>query len=474
MPAAICGKASGPLSTNIPAGTRRVQRAQIELESPSCALPGASRLSSVDRCGNSHGQLGWRRASLHRFPLFALLFWSLSLGWAMPLSATSVPDLRNTEFMGAVNHIFALVYNPDFDPASAELAKLAVQYPEHPAVPLYQAMVLWLHQLDDNHVLSLDCFFHPACFTSNAANPLNAATSQRIMGLLNASRTLSDRRLKVNPNDADARYYRGAAEALAAAVAITLNRSALDAFRYGQQASAIHHQIFRDNGSYYDAMLLPGLYDYLSSGLPWYLRWLAGGDRERGLNSVNLAAEKGKWVSDDARLIRMMLLLREGRPAEALKDAVFLSEKYPRNYIFLMAQGQALDRMGHDAEADSIYLKILKLAEERSPNYQRIRLSRFRWDVGNRMLAHNPQASLKYYQSILSDSSAEERWKVLAHLQSGCALDLLGRREEAVGQYQMVLRMKEYDNSHAAATRHLKEKFDIIGNRIALPRLSAQ
>lgn len=427
-------------------------------------------------CGIEPGHLsmkihaGKRRASLHRFPLAALLFCSLSLGWLTPLSATSGPGLRNTEFMGAVNLIFARVYNLDFDQASADLAKLAAQYPEHPAVPLYQATVLWLHQLDDRHELSLDCFLHPACFTSSMAPPLDAAANQRIMGLLNASQTLSGQRLRANPNDEDARYYRGAADALAAVVAVTLDRSSLDAVRYSQQANAIHHQLFQDDGSYYDASLLPGLYDYLSSGLPWYVRWLTGGDRERGFRSVNLAVEKGRWASEDARLIRMMLLVRENRFADALKDADYLSGKYPRNYCFQMARGQILEQMGRREEANGAFLRILKLAEERSPNYQRIELSRFRWDVANKILVPKPQAALEIYQSILSDPTAEERWKVLAELQSGCALDLLGRREEAVGRYRTVLGMKEYGNSHAAASRHLKEKYSATGNRIAMPR----
>ena len=463
-----CGM-PGPLPVIIPALVCSCRRVRV---APESARYGASRLASVDRCWNHHKRLGRRRTLPHRFLLAAFLFWNLSLAGVMPSSATSGPDLRNTEFMGAVNLIFAHVYNLDFDPASADLARLAVQYPEHPAVPLYQATVLWLHQLDDNHVLSLNCFLHPACFTSSTAHPFDAATNQRIMGLLDASRTLSGRRLRINPNDADARYYRGAADALAAAVAFTLDRSTLDAFRYGQQANAIHHQLFRDDRSYYDATLMPGLYDSLSSGLPWYLRWLAGGDRERGLSSVNLAAEKGRWSCEDARLIRMMLLVREGRFAEALKDAVYFSEKYPRNYLFQLAQGQILERMGRLEEADSMYRRVLKLAEERSPNYQRIELSRFRWESGNRLLARNPQAALELYQSILSGSAAQERWSVLAQLQSGCAFDLLGRREEAMGRYQTVLGMKEYDNSHAAASRHLKEKFSAPGNLIALPRLA--
>src|ERR1019366_3683942 len=65
-------------------------------------------------------------------------------------------------------------------------------------------------------------------------------------------------------------------------------------------------------------------------------------------------------------------------------------------------------------------------------------------------------------------------WRVLAMLQSGCALDLLGRREEAIQQYKTVLSMNDYDNAHAHASEHLQSPYTVPPNSVSLPRLPSQ
>jgi len=369
---------------------------------------------------------------------------------------------------------FGKLYNLDFDAADTAFAALTRLYPDHPAPPLYEATAVWLRHLDDRRELVLDRFVHPGYFTRAAARPMDSIQRQRFFDLLAASRLLADRRLKADSLDPDARYYRGVAEGLAAAFAITLDRSYMDAFRHGKQAYAIHSRLFQEDRRYFDASLLPGLYDYVATSLPWYLRWLTGGDRGRGLQSVNLAVDKGPWASDDARLVRLVLLAREGRLDDALADAASLSGKYTRNYLLHLTRAQLLERLGRREEADSTYLQILQFAEQGTPNYQRIDVAAFRWDIGNRLLASRPQVALDRYQSLLADPATAERWRVLALLQSGCALDLLGRREDAIRQYRAVLGMKEYDNSHAHANEYLRSPFSATGNSIALPRLSAK
>jgi tetratricopeptide (TPR) repeat protein len=376
--------------------------------------------------------------------------------------------------MAAASSGFGALYNLDFDAAGADFAALTKRYPDHPAPPLYEATAVWLRHLDDRRELVLDRFLHPGYFTKAAGHPMDPAQRRRFFDLLAASRALADRRLKADPRDADARYYRGAAEGLAAAFAITVDRSYLDAFRHGKQAYTLHSRLFQEDRRYVDACLLAGLYDYVAASLPWYLRWLAGGDRGRGLQSVNFAVDKGIWASDDARLVRLVLLDREGRFDDAIADAASLTGKYPSNYLLHLTKAQLLDKMGRREEADNTYLEILRLAEQGKPNYGRMDVTTLRWEVGNRLLTSRPQAALERYQSLLADSATDERWRVLALLQSGCALDLLGRRADAIRQYRAVLGMKEYDNSHAHANEYLRSPFSAVGNTIALPRLSAK
>ena len=406
--------------------------------------------------------------------LVRMLVAAILLLLCLALPGSSQGSLRSTEFMSAANDGFAKIYNLDFDAAGAVFTGLAKRYPDHPAPPLYQATLVWLRYLDDRHELALDRFVHPEYFTHATTHPMDPAAHAQFLELVTASRTLAERRLKTNPQDEDARYYRGAGEGLAAAFSITVDRSYLGAFRHGQQAYAIESRLMQDDGRYFDASMLAGLYDYIGDEVPWYLRWLASGNKARGLQSVNLTVEKGAWISDGARIVRLAMLAREGRQPEALADAMALSGKYPRNYQFQIARAQLLDRMGRREEADNTYLQILRFAEEGKPNYQRLKVAALSWEFANRQLATQPQAALARYQSLISNTAVEEKWRVMALLQSGCALDLLGRREEAVRQYRAVLGMKEYENSHAHASRYLQAPFSVSGRSIALPRISAE
>ncbi len=380
--------------------------------------------------------------------------------------------LRSRQFMLVGARGLSELFNLDFDAAASTFGKLADAYPEHPAPPLYQATAAWLRILDDCREPLVDRFVHPGSFLKTPSTcPADSTARQRLRSLLAAGQQLAERRLKTHPQDPDARYYRGVGEGLSAAIAITLDHSSLEAFLHVKRACALHSDLYTQDPNYTGAAMLPGLCDYVSASLPWYLRLMLGGDKRRGLESVGLAVANGDWVSNDGRFIRAVLLVRENRLAEALADLSWLFEKYPHNYQLHLARAQILDRLGRHPEADTDYAWILRLAEEGKPNYRRLDISALRWTVGNRMLRSAPQSALGLYQSVLADSANPERWRVLATLQSGCALDLLGRREDAISKYRTVLGMQEYEGSRAHATGYIRSPFIVSANSVALPRL---
>lgn len=405
------------------------------------------------------------------------LFLGLAALSVCTATADSMGALRNAEFMNRANQGFTEVLNLDFDAADRDFTALANRCPDHPAPPLYLATILWLRLLDERQELSLDRFVHPSYFTESTSQAVSPALRQRFVDLTGKSRLLAERRLESSPRDHDARYLRGATEGLLAAFALTVDRSYLRAFSHGKQAYAIHRRLIDDDRQYYDACMLVGLYGYIASNLPWYLRWLAAvtglrGEKQRALDSLNLAVEKGIYVSDDARVLRMTVLVREGRLGEARGDAAALFAKYPRNYVFQLTQAQMMNRMGDREAAADTYLQVLRFAEEGKPNYQRIGLAAFRWEVAEVLLASKPQAALERYQALLEDPSLDGRRRVLSTLRLGCAFDLLGRRDDAIWQYKGVLSMQDYDNAHAHADEYLKSPYVGAPNTVGRFRLA--
>jgi tetratricopeptide (TPR) repeat protein len=388
----------------------------------------------------------------------------------------STGGLRNTDFMDKANQGFAQMFSLDFDGATRTFTALAHQYPDHPAPPLYLATVIWLHQLDQDKDLTLNRFAYPNYATASADPRMAPASRKLFFDLIGRSQLLTEHQLKSSPGDIDAQYMRGVTEGLVAAFAITMDHNYFQALSHGRQAYIVQRALV-DNDQYYDACMLVGLYEYIAAGVPWYLKWFTAttgfwGDKESAFRNLNLAVAKGTYVADEARLMRMTLLVREKRFKESLIDADALLQRYPRNYIFHLTQAQIFSMMGNREGAADTYLRILRFAEEGKLNYQSISPAAFRWEVANDLLPLRPQSALECYQALLRDSAISERWLVLSTLQSGCALDLLGRRDDAIEQYKRVLSMNNYDNAHAHASKYLQSPYTASPNSVSLPVLS--
>jgi tetratricopeptide (TPR) repeat protein len=304
------------------------------------------------------------------------------------------------------------------------------------------------------------------------------ASRKLFFELIARSQLLTEDRLKRNPKDLDAQYLRGATEGLLAVFAITIDHAYFQALSHGKQAYSVQRTLV-DKNQYYDACMLVGLYEYVAVNVPWYLKWLPvttsfWGDKEEALRDLNLAVEKGTYVTDEARVIRMTLLVREGRFKEALTDVDALLLRYPRNYIFHLTQAQILIMMGNREAAAEAYLRIFRLAEEGRLNCQKTNLVALRWEVANDLLPLRPQSALECYQELLRDPAISERWQVLSALQSGCALDLLGRHEDAIKQYKRVLSMNNYDNAHVHASGNLQSPCTASPRGFSFPVLSSR
>jgi tetratricopeptide (TPR) repeat protein len=378
-------------------------------------------------------------------------------------------DLRNPEFMTKAHLGFEQIYNLDYRQARATFGHLQTTFPDHPAPPLYLASVVWLEELFERNELDLDKFIAPAHFTQPTQKRMSHEDRKYFEDQMQASLRASEAILKKNPKHPDARYFLGAVYGVQGAFAITIDRSYSDAFAHGKRAYKYHHDLVQENPDYFDAYMTVGLYEYVVDNLPWYIKWVAvivgyRGSEERGFDYLNRAAQKGLYARDDAQVLQMVLFMRESRPADALTNARKLHEKYPKNYILHLNRAQILEKMGKNREAGATYREVVERAEAQEPNYSKISLASLRVGVARKLLElsqFNP--ALEQYQTILKQSTLPERDRAWAHLGAGQALDAMGKREEAVGHYGKVLKLRDYDGSHSKARRYLARAYPATG-----------
>ncbi len=373
--------------------------------------------------------------------------------------------IRDGEYYRDVLQATDPLYRLDYQEGILRLAALRKSYPQHPGPPLALAVAVWLQELFERQDLDLEEFLSPGYFTRPAKKQVAEAVKERFFDLIAKSEDLSNRMLGANPRDKDARYYLGVAEGLKGAFAFTIERATMNALQHGKKSYEIQKSIVDEDPDYYDSLMSLGTYEYLLDNLPWYVKWVAmvagyRGDSTLGFNYLIRSAEKGRFVATDARVLLMVLYVREKQYEYALSLAREMHARFPENFIFHLNEGQILERMGRRAEAADVYEQVARRAEKGVRNYQKLPLPTFRYTVGVKLMeAGRPEAALARFRSAIDDEDTPERERALSHLRSGQILDVVRRRNEALAHYRKVINLADVEDSRKRAERYVRRPY---------------
>ena len=373
--------------------------------------------------------------------------------------------LRDEEYKAAIAEGIGYIYRLEHDQAIQFFAELGEKLPHHPGPPLAGAATVWLRELFSRQELDLDQFISPGYFTRPSPREMPTADRQAFQVGVAKSRELAEQYLAEHPENKDARYYLGACEGALGAFTFTIDRSYLSALRHGKRAYQYQQALVEEDPEFWDAYMTVGTYEYVLGNIPWYLKWIASiagyhGSEKRGFEYLVAAAEKGVFVANDARVLLMVLYVREGYYGYALRVAEELHRRYPENFLLHLNQAQILERMGERERAIDVYLSVLRLAEEGRKNYQKVPLVTFRYNVGVRLMELGAgERALDLFLAATRDPGMPEREEALSHLRAGEILDLLGRRQEAISQYEEVQGLSEFEDSHGTARKYLKSSY---------------
>jgi len=393
-----------------------------------------------------------------------------SLTWAQsaPANGSNPPlaqSLKTPEFMEDATKGFDHVYSLDYEEARSAFESLRQRYPQHPGPPLYLALTLWQHELFQRQDMGLDHFVAPESFLRATERRMPAEDRNAFFKYIGESQASSLAILKEKPGNRDARYFLGAAEGVLAAFAITIDHNKRETFRHGRRAYQYQLGIVEEQSDYYDSYVTIGLYEYIVAKLPWYMKWIAQvagykGTTERGFNYLRLAAAKSDFVSVNARNVLVVLCLREKLYDEALENAEFLHRSYPRNFLLHLNVAQIFAEMNRPDQAADVYMKIIEQAEARTPNYQKMPLGVFRYNIGKALMNMGRlELAERLFTAAIQDPATAERERALSHLCLAQVLDLRGDRQQAIANYQQVLSAANFEDSHSTAQAYLKTPY---------------
>jgi tetratricopeptide (TPR) repeat protein len=251
----------------------------------------------------------------------------------------------------------AEIYNLDRDLA-IETFKQAVAA-DHEDAAAYRglASALWLTITFRRGNMTVDDYLGSVKRSKTPAPPPPADVASAFNDAINQAISLSRKKIALNARDADAHYQLAAAVALRASYIATVDNSLFAAFKAAREAYEEDEIVQQVDPKRKEAGLVVGLYRYIVSTQALPMRWMAymagfGGGKEHGIRLIREAAEYPGESQIDARFALVLILNRERRYDEALKQLAILRDQYPRNRLVWLESGSTLLRAGRPTEAE--------------------------------------------------------------------------------------------------------------------------
>jgi tetratricopeptide (TPR) repeat protein len=353
------------------------------------------------------------------------------------------------------------VYNLEYKLAREKFDRLVKIAPDHPAGYIYLANNMWLEWLNSSRRLSATLYNGDSFYQQDAEeDKFDPKREKEFNDYIRQAVGIAKARLQKNPQDTEALYYQGAALGLRAAYSVTVKRSFRRAMGDANGSIQIQKKVVKLDPNYHDAYLSIGLYEYVIDSLPFVWRTLARlaglkGSKSKGIEHLELATQKGKFAADDARVILIGIYSREKQPEKALEVISYLAKKYPRNYLLGVERANMLYQRGRKQEGADSFAALLKDAQIAQAATDHIN---YQWGE-SLMNTGEYAAAVEHYKEVTRWAKSDKSLISLSHLHTGQALDALGKREEALAEYQTVLKRENIFDAHKLANEYVKKPY---------------
>ncbi len=277
---------------------------------------------------------------------------------------------------------------------------------------------------------------------------------------------LSEKMVKQGRNLDQAYFFMGSAYGLQGRW-FAVQRSWFKAYRRGKKGRKFLKKCVETNPAVYDAYLGLGIFDYYAATLPGALglgaRLFVGGDRERGIQYVKLAKDKGRFFKVEARFFLVEIYsMHEKDFKAAYAETSELRTMDPTNMLFrlgeIMTHLSAQDWQGVLDECEA-FLGAWQVKPQKGLEQQ---LAMIYLSAGDALLALNryEEAMGWFTTGIEKTIFPEKGWVTYCYLRRAQALDLLGRRDDALKDYATAAGRPNFWDSKKYAKAGLKKAPD--------------
>jgi hypothetical protein len=335
------------------------------------------------------------------------------------------------------------MYRYELQEADESFDELVRRFPDHPIGYMHKAEVVWWYALRDNRNPKLEADFER--YTELAINK----------GL---------HLLKKNPKDFYALLYVAGAYGNRTRYNVYINKSYYRAMRAGIKGYDFVGPAQALRPDYVDCLIGTGAYNYFAGSLPTLLKLFAwmftqGGDKTKGIEQLELAAQKGEYGQIAAQMVLLGVYYNEKRFEDYQRLTSGLIEQFPSNPVFVMWLADFYIRRGKLDEGNQRLTLLLDRGKTSARS--KLSLAQIHYEKGRILLEKRvgDDAVANLTRVIEGGLPAGDPLLVKARLLRGCAWDLRGYREQAVADYQAVLQLRDADDSQRKARSFLKQPY---------------
>ncbi len=360
-----------------------------------------------------------------------------------------VAELRNGNYQANLLEAINKSFNQDAAGADAALKKSLDMEPDNPLGYALEAM--------------LHLFAYEMCFTLAERQKERDA----IIFYSEAALFRGEKRIAEHPKDSKANLAIGLAKiakvhwAIKEKKYLVMAQETSHVWKYLETAKAA-------DPSNYDVDFLMGLLHYHIDHFPGVTGFLSSylitkGDRQKGLQEIQTAAQKGYLLKDIAQVeLATVYLSYERQPAKALPVIQELNRRFPDNYNFYFTLGVTLAELKRFAEAEAVAARIEKsissgapsFVPELRPRYYQL-LGRIHFNRGE-----YGRAESNFQKAMQDKSFYNIRTMARSLLYLGMIHDIRQERKYAEDYYRRVLNVEGADGAaRLEAAAYLKIPF---------------
>jgi tetratricopeptide (TPR) repeat protein len=271
---------------------------------------------------------------------------------------------------------FTEFYNLDYDQALVVFRAAAQSQPtadayNHVAQTVIFRAMFRANALDTEMVANSQSFLHMAKV------PMESADDAEFNDAIRHAMSIAQARLDTHPEDTEALYALGVSHGLMGNYRLVVEKKYRDALREVTAARKLHNRATELDPEFVDARLTQGLNDYIVGSLPlgWRMLGFLGGfhgDRARGIQTLELVADRGVWNQIDAKVMLSAIYRREKKPEQSVVVLNDLIPRLPRNYLLRLELAEMYADMGQRSRALEIVAEVERMKAEQAPGYDRV------------------------------------------------------------------------------------------------------